>query len=117
MKVLLMFLTLFIITTLHLSAQNIDTQMQEIREASPSQKVRLMNELKRQIAKMNQNDRTDAINTLRTSRKKRDGLSESVNRQQFQNSQEMIQKQQQNQQQSGNQYMKNKDGNKMKFNK
>jgi len=119
MKTMLTFLTLLIITTLHLSAQDIDAQMEQIRQASPAERVKMMNELKRQIAKMNQNDRTAAINTLRASMKKPTRMDEGVNRQQFQNSHEMFQNQQQHQKQVGNQihnqFMNSKDETTMKF--
>ena len=117
MKTVLIFLTLLIVTTLHLSAQDIDAQMQSIRQAAPAERVKMMNELKRQIAQMNQNDRTAAIDTLRSSMKKQNSMNEGVNRQQFQNSQEMFQNQQQHQKQVGNQIRKGKDSNKMKFNR
>jgi len=121
MKTILTFLTLLIITTLHLSAQDIDVQMEQIRQAPPSERVKMMNELKRQIAQMNQNDRITAINSLRSSMKKPMRMDEDVNRQQFQNSHEMFQNQQQHQKQIGNQinnqFMKNNDNMKMKFNR
>ena len=119
MKNMLTFLTLLIITTLHLSAQDIDAQMEQIRHASPAERVKMMNELKRQIAQMNQNDRTTAINTLRASMKKPRRIDEGVSRQQFQNSHEMFQNQQQHQKQVGNQihnqFMNSKDETTMKF--
>ncbi len=117
MKTLFIFLTLLILTTLHLNAQDIDAQMEQIRQASPQERVHLMNELKRQIAQMNKSDRTTAINNLRSSSQKKNMMNKGVNRQQFQNSQEMFQKQQQNQKQIGNQLMKSRDETKMKFNR
>ena len=119
MKTVLTFLALLVLTTLHLSAKDIDAQMESIRQASPSERVKMMNELKRQIAQMNQNDRTAAINSLRSSMKKPNRMDESVNRQQFQNSHEMFQNQQQHQKQVGNQihnqFMNSKDETTMKF--
>lgn len=116
MKTILTFLILFVLT-IHLSAQDIDAQMETIRQASPQQRVQLMNELKRQIAQMNQNDRSAAINNLRASMKEQNKMSEGAQRQQFQNSQEMFQKQQQNQKQTGNQFMQDEGKKRMKFNR
>ena len=117
MKIILMFLTLFAITTLHLSAQDIDAQMETIRQASPQDRVQLMNELKRQIAQMNRSDRSAAISNLRSSMKEENRMNEGAQRQQFQNSQEMFQKQQQNQKQTANQYMQSKEESRMKLNR
>lgn len=115
MKTVLIFLTLFVITTLHLSAQDIDAQMESIRQASPQERVQLMNELKRQIAQMNQSDRSTAINNLRSSMQKKNMMQESVNRGQFQSSQEMFQKQTENQKQAGNQIMQGEGKKRMKL--
>jgi len=101
MKTLMIFLTLVIFSSLN--AQDLDLEMQNIRQASPQERVKLMNELKRRIAKMNQNERSDAINQLRAQIKGHKPSRESVNKQQFMNSHESFHNQQNNQHQAGNQ--------------
>ena len=47
--------------------ESIDTQIQKIKNASPSQRVELMNQFKKKLQKMNQEQREEAISALRTS--------------------------------------------------
>jgi len=115
MKTMLIFLTLLFLTTLHLSAQSIDAQMEQVRQASPAQRVKLMNELKREIAQMNRNDRTAAINTLRASMKNPHRVDENIHRQEFQSSPKMFQNKQEEHKQSGNKFVNSKDEPRMKF--
>ena len=96
MKILLIFLTLLTLSSLN--AQDLDLEMQSIREASPQERVRLMNELKRRIVQMNQNERSDAIKQLQAQIKGHKPNRESVNKQQFINSHESFNNQKNNQQ-------------------
>ena len=48
------------------SAMSIDEQISRIKKAPPKERVELMNKFKQNLASMNQNQRNDAIETLRT---------------------------------------------------
>lgn len=108
MKTVLIFLIFFYVSTLSLVAENIDTKMQKIREATPTQRVKLMNELKKEIALMNQDQRNEAISELRLQMSLKTQMKQVVNKEQFQNSKEIFQNQNLNQQQIGIQQIKNK---------
>lgn len=109
MKTLLIFLVLFTLSSSSLGAQELDLEMQQIREASPQERVKLMNQLKRRIAKMNQNERADAINKLRAQTANKQQNRKNINNQQFDNSHESFNNQSNNQRQAGNGYMKNRE--------
>lgn len=51
-----------------LYAASINEQIEAIKNASPAERVELMNRLKTEIAAMNEEDRANAINTLQQSR-------------------------------------------------
>jgi hypothetical protein len=106
MKILLIFLTLLTLSSLY--AEDLDGEMQKIREASPKERVKLMNDLKRRIAKMNQNERSDAINKLRSQIKGRVKSRQDVAKQQFSNTHESLNNQRSNQHQAGSQYINTK---------
>lgn len=114
MKRALDIMAIVIVTTLSLYAQDIDTQMQMIREASPQERVEMMNKLKRQIVQMNQNDRAQAIARLRAQMKEKNAIHQSVARDQFQNSGQMLHTQTFNQQQAAKGHMQNRGENSMK---
>lgn len=59
-------LLLTLSSTLLIAEPSIDTQIQEIRNAAPSERVELMNELKMRLSTMNSNDRSSAITQLRS---------------------------------------------------
>ena len=79
-------------------------EMQKIREASPKERVKLMNELKRRIVQMNKNERNDAISKLRSQLQTKKQNIQTITKQQFHNSHESFSNQRNNQQQIENQY-------------
>jgi regulator of replication initiation timing len=97
-----MFLTLLMLSSLH--AEDLDMEMQKIRKASPQERVKLMNELKRRIAQMNVNERNDAISRLRSQVKTKKQNIQTITKQQFHNSHDSFSNQRNNQQQIGSQF-------------
>ena len=63
-------LSLFFIIAMSSSvfANSINEQIETIKNAPPAERVELMNRLKTQIAAMNEEDRSNALNTLQESR-------------------------------------------------
>lgn len=108
MKIVLRVINLIIVTFLSLAGQDIDEQMQMIREASPKERVEMMNKLKRQIVQMNQNDRAEAIEQLRAQMKQKEAIHQGVTRDQFQNSGQMLHTQTFNQQQAAKGHVQNR---------
>jgi len=104
MKTLLILFMLFNLSPLN--AQDLDAEMQKIREASPQERVKLMNQLKRRIANMNQNERNDAIHKLRSQNTNKQHNRENINKGQFRNAHESFNGQSNNQRQAGNGYIK-----------
>lgn len=102
-------LTLFFIMLSPLFAEDIDMKMQKIREASPKERVKLMNSLKREIAAMNQQERDEAIHKLQLQTKSKKRLHDNINKEQFQQMRETQQSQRRNQQQAAKQYMQSAD--------
>jgi thioredoxin-related protein len=100
MKTLLVFLTLLILSSLH--AENLDMEMQKIREASPQERVKLMNKLKRRIIQMNKSERSVAINKLRTHLKGKTHNIKNITKEQFHNSHESFSNQRNHQHQIEN---------------
>jgi len=115
MKIFLLFFLLFFATLSSLFAEDMDAKMQKIREASPQERVKLMNELKRQIAAMNKEDRDATIRSLQEQMRDKNQIHKNVNQEQFQQSQGIQHEQGRNQQQAGKQYIHNNGQNQMKF--
>ena len=114
MKRVLIVISIMILTTISLYAQDIDTQMQKIREASPQERVQMMNSLKRQIVQMNEAQRNEAIAQLRSGAQHKQTINQDVSREQFQNSQEMFHNQMLQHQQAGKQYMQSRGDTRLK---
>ena len=57
--------SILMVGTVLLANENIDTQIQKIQNAQGEQRVELMNEFKKQLQTMNQEDRAEAIAGLR----------------------------------------------------
>ena len=58
------FYTLFMVVSI-LSSQTINEQIQALEEATPTERVALMNHIKEQLIEMNQNERTETIHLLK----------------------------------------------------
>jgi phage-related minor tail protein len=115
MRTFLFFIALLFVSTLPLFGEEMDAKMQKIREASPQERVKLMNELKREIAAMNREQRDEAIKALRLKMNGHKERAQRVQSQQFQNMQKNMQSQNFTQKQTGSQYMKGKEINRMKL--
>ncbi|MEA1983480.1 MAG: hypothetical protein U9N39_08040 [Campylobacterota bacterium] len=105
MKTLLIIINISVFAISSLNGQGIDAQLQMIHEASPQERVKMMNELKRQIVQMNQNERLSAISKLRLELKSEEPRAKDINRAQFQSSKEMLNNQTLNQSQALKQQM------------
>ena len=101
--------TLVMIGTLTLGlAQDasIDSQIETIGKASAQERVQLMNEFKKRLSQMNENDRSEAIDKLQAKVRTRTQTRTRTQEMQAKNTQEILQHQNMNQQQVGNQFMK-----------
>ena len=114
MKRLLLVLVLLLVGSPFVTAEDIDAKMQKIREASPQERVKLMNALKREIATMNKNERDAAISTLQAKNKSKQQVRQEVNSRVFEQAQEMQQTQSRSQQQGATEFMKNRAKTQMK---
>jgi len=68
MKILTMTISLLLFNATLFGVESINEQIEAIKNASPTERVELMNRLKIQIAAMNEEERSNAINTLQQSR-------------------------------------------------
>jgi hypothetical protein len=55
-----------LLSTILLSADTINEQIEAIQKATPQERAELMNALKKKLASMNEEERANAINTLQT---------------------------------------------------
>lgn len=81
--------------TFSFADESIDAQIQEIKNAPPQERVKLMNKLKTQLANMNAEQRSEAISKLRTQSRTQNRVqsTHSDNMQQMQGINRMNQKQ------------------------
>lgn len=81
--------------TLSFSDMSIDAQIQEIKNAPAQERVKLMNQLKTQLADMNAEQRSEAISQLRTQTRTQDRIQsiQADNMQQMQGIERMNQNQ------------------------
>lgn len=82
------------------SSKSVDAEINEIRAASPSERVALMNAFKQRMMQMSENERSEAIQAMRTKMHKR------ASRMQMQNSEQMSHYQNMNQRQVGSEFSK-----------
>jgi len=114
MKRLLLVLALLLIGSSFVMAEDIDIKMQKIREASPQERVKMMNALKREIATMNKNERDATISALQAQNRSKQQVRQEVNNRVFEQLQEMQQAQGHSQQQATREFMKNRGKTQMK---
>lgn len=101
---------LFIMTTLMADEQmTVDSQIEKIKSASPSQRVQLMNAFKIKVSQMNNQERSDAIQKmyLKMSPKNSALTNTHASKMQIQNSSQISNYQNMNQNQAGNQLSNN----------
>ncbi len=68
MKFLTRSLSLLLFNVTLFGVESINDQIEAIKNAPPTERVELMNRLKTQIAAMNEEDRSNALNTLQQNR-------------------------------------------------
>ncbi len=68
MKFLILTLSLLLFNITLFGVESINDQIEAIKNAPPTERVELMNRLKTQIAAMNEEDRSNAINALQQNR-------------------------------------------------
>lgn len=68
MKFLITTISLLLFSAALFGVESINEQIEAIKNAPPSERVELMNRLKTQIAAMNEDDRSNALNALQQSR-------------------------------------------------
>ncbi len=68
MKNFMMLLSLLLLGATLFGDESINEQIEAIKNAPQTERVKLMNQLKTQIAAMNEKDRANALNTLQQSR-------------------------------------------------
>ncbi|MDD2782092.1 hypothetical protein [Sulfuricurvum sp.] len=68
MKFLMITIAWLLFNTTLFGVESINEQIEAIKNAPPAERVELMNRLKTQIAAMNEEDRSNALNALQQSR-------------------------------------------------
>lgn len=108
MKKITMTLALLGALTMGLAEDSIDVQIESIQTAPAQERVHLINEFKKQLATMNNEDRSQAIEKLQAKTRTQTKTQTRTRTQEMQmhNSTEMIRSQNMNQNQTANQYMK-----------
>ena len=97
-----LFLVLFVVSILFARDEiNIDSYISKIKRASPEQRVKLMNEFKRQVAQMNKEERIKSIQQMQ--KKMQSSSKKSHVNMQDQHNNEMTTYQNMNQKQAVNQ--------------
>lgn len=109
------FLLILVLLFATLFAEDIDRKMQQIREASPQERVKLMNALKREIAAMNRTQRDKAIASLRIKMGAKMEQSQSIQKGEFRNLQRNMQSLESKQEEMGLELMRSQERFKMKF--
>ena len=85
---------LFLLTTNLFSDTNIDYQIQQIQNASPKDRIRLMNEFKKALRTMNHNTRIKAIKAIQAKQNihnKQDSSKDIINNNSSENNFQQVQ--------------------------
>ena len=112
-------LTLFLGTTVLSAQSSVDEQLKAIQNAPAAKRVELMNQFKQRLANMNAQERTAAINKMRTKMQSHSQehanehkeMREHAQQNQMQQTERMQRMEQMQERHSGDQYMQEMEGN------